>query len=271
MGDGTVLELPQPFYDEWSRRRRPAARALWHWHSALVLPTVPVGVSSESFFDEERGRAEAGEPLRVMDESVWSEAYGACSTHNLDRDLLGAQVEAARLLHGATRFETPSQLETFVRLWALPHARLLAALAGLTNSVQIGWVDELSRGFFHCARLARLPQDLARDRLFLPLEELRQADVSIDRLRAGEVNENARRLLWKQSIRARDALAQGRTLVDDLGLRQRYALRWYWLGAVTLLNEIERRDYDLWSEPLDLSTFRRTQVYLQMVFGRLHT
>jgi phytoene synthase len=150
----------------------------------------------------------------------------------------------------------------------VPHARLLAHLAGLTNSVQIGWVDELARGFFHLAHLLRLPADLARGRLFVPLDELRQYEVSAEQLRTGPATEGARRLLWKQSVRARDALQRGRSLADDLGLRKRYALLRYWHGALALLNELDRRDYDLWAAPIELSRLRRLEVYLLMLFGR---
>jgi phytoene synthase len=155
-----------------------------------------------------------------------------------------------------------------VRLWAVPHARLLAHLADLTNSVQIGWVDELARGFFHLTHLLRLPADLAQGCLFVPLEELRQYDVSAEQLRTGPATEAARRLLWKQSVRVRDALQRGRSLADDLGIRQQYALLKYWHGALALLDELDRRDYDLWSAPIELSRFRRLEVYLLMLFGR---
>lgn len=265
------VDWPRPFYDEWSGHRRSAAQALWHWHSALVEPRIPRGVSRGAFFDEERARANAGDPLRVVDKATWSAAYDACSTHDLDLELLGAQVEAARLLVGPTQFEDAEALETFVRLWALPHARLLAALADVTYSAQIGWVDELARGFFHFARLVSLPDDLARDRLFIPLDELRTADVTVDQLKEGTLDDGVRRILWKKSVRVRDALAQGRALVNDLGFRHRYALKWYWMGILAVLQELERRDFDLWSAPIELSLFRRTQVYLQMIFGRLRT
>ncbi len=268
MDDDRSPDLPRPFYDEWSRRRRPAARALWHWHSALVVPALPSSASVDAFFDEERDRAEAGEPLRLMPEETWGAAYEACESYGLNYDWLGAQVEAARLLCGETRFDSADHLETFVRLWAMPHARLLAHLADVTNSVQIGWVDELARGFFHLAHLLSLPTDLRRERLFVPLEELRQYDVSIDRLRTGPPTEAVRRLLWKQSVRVRDALQRGRSLIDDLSFRQSYALRRYWHGALAFLDELDRRDFDLWSEPIELSFFRRLEVYLLMIFGR---
>jgi phytoene synthase len=261
-------DLPRPFYDEWSRRRTPAARALWHWHGALTEPTVPSGASVDPFFDDERRRAEAGEPLRVMPEETWAAAYEACESHGLNYDWLGAQVEAARLLCGETRFEHADELETFVRLWAMPHARLLAELADLTNSVQIGWVDELARGFFYLAHLVSLPAGLEKGRLFLPLEELRQYDVSVDQLRSGPATQAVQRLLWKQSVRVRDALQRGRRLIDDLSFRQRYALRWYWHGALAMIDELDRRDFDLWSEPITLPLLRRAEVYLLTVFGQ---
>lgn len=265
-------DLPRPFYDEWSRRLRPAARALWDWHSALAEPQ-PIGTngpdpSVESFFDEERARAEAGDPLRLVKEQVWSAAYDACRTHDLDRALLGAQVEAARVLYGETNFETASALKTFVRLWAVPHARLLARLAGADFSTQIRWTDELARGFFHLGRLVRLPWDVTAGRLFIPLEDLEQAGVTVDQLATGVVDESVQQLLWKESVRIRDAFAQGRPLIEDLSLRQRLALKRYWLGGLELLKEVERRDFDLWSEPLTLSPLRKMQVYVQTIFGR---
>lgn len=268
MADVPAPDLPRPFYGEWSRRRRPAAHALWHWHAALVEPAVPVGNAASSFFDEERARAKAGDPLRVMAEETWSAAYEACERHELNFDWLGAQVEAARLLHGETWFQNGDELDRFVRLWAVPHARLLAGLAGLDNRVQIGWVDELARGFFHLAHLISLPADVARNRLFLSQEELRQFEVTVDQLRTGPATEAVRRLLWKQSVRVRDALRRGKPLIDDLSFRQRYALRRYWYGALTFLEELDRRDYDLWSAPVELSLRRRLEVYLLMFFGR---
>jgi len=268
MADDRAPDLPQPFYDQWFGERRAAARALWHWHSALTEPTVPSDESVDSFFDEERARAEAGEPLRVVPEETWSDAYEACEEFDLNLDWLGAQVEAARLLVGTTRFETDDRLDTFVRLWAAPHARLLAHLAGVTNSVQMSWVDELARGFFHLAHIVTLPEDLTRDRLFVPLEELRQYRVSVDQLRTGPATEEVQRLLWKQTVRVRDALQRGRALADDLSFRQGYALLWYWHGALTLIKELDQRDFDLWSAPIRLSTLRRIEIYLLMVFGR---
>ncbi|MFB6248132.1 MAG: phytoene/squalene synthase family protein [Salinibacter sp.] len=272
MAPDPTADLPRPFYDQWSRARRPAAHALWGWHAALANPQLlgrnGTADAPDAFFEEECRRAEAGEPMRILRETVWSDAYAACAKYDLDRRLLGAQVDAARRLYGTTRFETPAALKRFVGRWAVPHGRLLAGLAGIEMSIQLSYADELARGFFHLARLLRLPKDLEEDRLFLPMEMLRQRDVSIDQLRAGRVDDRVQALLWKESVRVRDALAQGRPLIPNLSLRHRFALKRFWVGALELLNDLERRDYDLWDDPPSLSLFRRVQVYLQTVLGR---
>lgn len=272
MATDRVSHLPRPFYDQWSGRLRPAAHALWAWHSALTDPE-PVGVDGteaaiDAFFDDERERAEAGDPMRLLRDEVWTAAYAACEEHDLDRSLLGAQVEAARALYGETRFETSAALRDFVGLWAVPHGRLLAGLAGIEMSVRLRHADELARGFFHLGRLLALPQDVTRGRLFIPLDTLRQKGVSVDQLRAGTVDERVQGLLWKESVRIRNALAQGRPLISNLSLRRRFSLKRFWVGALELLTELERRDYDLWGEPVELSLFRRIQVYVQTVLGR---
>jgi phytoene synthase len=225
----------------------------------------------DTFFEGERGRAEAGEPLHLVPESVWREAYGACEAHGLDRDLLGAQVDAARLFVGPIRFATSDRLDTFVRLWAVSHARLLAGLAGIQSSVQRRHVDELARGFFLLGRVLTLPRDVRANRVFIPREEVEWAGVSMQQLQEGTQAEGMQRLLWKQSVRIRDALAQGAPLMAHLSFRRSYVLKYYWMGALALLNELERRDFDLWSGPLSLSWFRRVQVCLQVVFGRTVT
>jgi len=264
--------LPRPFYDDWPGTEREAAQALWHWHSALSHPQ-PVGGdglpgSTDRFFEEEVDRARRGAPLRLIRESVSDAAYAVCEAHGLDRGNLAAQVRAAQRLEGVVRFETAADVKEFIASWVFPHARLLARLHGYGYSWATQKVDELARGFFHLARLAGLPQDLADDRLFIPLEELERAGVSIRNLREGTVDEGTRRLLWKQSVRVRDALGQGQPLLRELSfLHRMHAKRW-WHAALELLNEIERRDYDVWDRPIRLSKWRRAQVLVQTLFGK---
>jgi len=271
----STADLPRPFYSEWPRAESSSAKALWEWHSALARP-LPVGgdgtVSSvEAYFADEYERARNAEPLRTVRESVWRPAYQAVERHDLDPELLAAQVRASRHLQGSVRFRTASELEDFARQWAIPHARLLASLAGVDYGWMVKRVDELARGFFFLARFLTLPHDVKQGQLFIPVTDLKQNDVQLSELRDGDVNEGVRRVLWKHSIRIRDAFGQGEPILKDLGLRRRLTLKRWWYGSLEVLNEIERRDFDVWSEPIQLSVYRKIQVYLLTVFGRSTT
>ena len=144
----------------------------------------------------------------------------------------------------------------------------MGTLAGAAGSWQLPLVDELCSGFFWVGRLAYLPHDLARDRLYFPLDELASDGVDVERLRAGHVDEGVRRLFWRQTVRAQNGLAGGEPLVQDLPRRFAGALKRYWFGSLEVLNEIRRRDYDVWSRPVALSFRNRLQIQYQSRFGR---
>jgi len=264
-------QLPQPFNETvWTKALRPAARALWQWHLHLAEPVVDSRQMADldAFFEEESARAEAGQTLRVLPQSVAEAAYQACRAHNLPRALLADQVKASAGFQTAMRFETYAALQAFIQPWAGSQGRLLARLAGHKGSWQLPLIDELTRAFFLTGRLAHLPEDLARDRLYIPLDEMRHAGVSLDQLRAGEVDEALRRLFWKQIVRVRDAFGQGQSLARDLPRWQRRVFKQWWLGGLELVNEIERRQYDVWSQPLTVSSVQRFRVRMQALAGR---
>ena len=267
--DDTVL--PMPFNaTSWAKPLRPAAQALWDWHLSLATPLVPVKGEGQiiKFFEEEVAQAEAGGPMRVVPSTVAEAAYAACNTHSLPRTLLAAQVGAAIRYVSPIRFATVADLTTFIQQRAGSHGRLLGRLAGHTGSWQLPRVDELTRAYFLIGSLATLPTDLARDRLYLPLDEMHHAGVAEEQLRRGVIDENMNRLFWKQTVRIRDGFANGQSLVKDLTGWQRRVFKKWWLGGLYLLSEFEKRKYDVWSRPLVLSPLHHFQVKLQALVGK---
>ena len=177
------LELPRPFYNDWSWRLKEAGHALWHWHLSLleVQPITGNGTheSYEQLFEKDQQRALHGEPIHLLREPIWRAAYQVCEEHELSRKLLSDQIGAAKTLLGPLRFEEAQELDVFIRRWAVAHTRLLAGLVDATHTWQIQHVDELARGFFFVGRLMSLADDLERDQLFIPLTDLEQAHVDI--------------------------------------------------------------------------------------------
>ncbi len=270
-----------PFYlDGWSRKQLPHAQALWDFRRALARPAVvhalpsagharaAPGPPASAFFDEERDRLMAGKPLRVVPEAVANRALAACKEAGLPRELLGRQLSAARIWTGPARFPDDRAVGAFIAEWACSHARLLARLAGVSGSWQRDYIDELARGFFWTARLMALKRDGAEGRFFIPETDLAQHGVSREQLAEGRVDESMKRLLWKQTIRARNAFALAEPLALELPRRKAGAFKRWWLGALEALHEISRREYDVWTRPVALSARSRMQVRIQARFGR---
>ena len=263
--------LPKPFFtDGWPRAKRPHAKALWDFHSALVDAHTPAldGDDLTAFFEAEKEKAIRRKDLDVVSPDRARPAYEACAENHIPFELLGRQVLAARRFKEPIRFTGAREVNEFIRDWAGSHGRALAHLADVSGSWQLKYVDELSTALFWVGRLATMKRDVERDWLFIPLSDLEQADVTIDQLRGGKPGENVRRLLWKQSIRAKDAFAQSEQLAVDLPRPYAAELKRSWLGGLEVLNEISRRDYDVWSRPISLSAYHRTLVRFQARFGR---
>lgn len=269
--EGAPEPVPRPFSDtDWPRAKRSHARALWNFHLALTSPAAPAleGSDLTAYFQAEQERARGGSPLKVVPQEIADAAYLACTEADLPLELLALQIGSAQRFMGPIRFSETRDVNLFTENWAGAHARLLAHLAGVSGSWQLRYVNELARGFFWVGRLVYLKEEINRDWIFIPESDLELNRVTIEQLREGRVDENMKRLLWKQTIRAKDSFAQGEPLARELPRRYRNALKQWWLGGLELIHEIERRGYDVWSEPIKLSTFYRIQVRFQARLGR---
>lgn len=266
-----ATSLPIPFYhDGWPRGKKESAEALWDFHRGLVHADAPSldGSDLEAYFESESDRARAGEMLHALPDETMRRVYDTVDAFDLPVNLLTRQIVAAKTFKESIRFADSRAAAAFITDWAHAHGRSLSHLAGVTGTWQLRYIDEFSSGFFWVGRLVTLKADLERDWLFIPQTDLHRAEVTIDDLRNGRMTEGVRRLLWKQTIRAKDAFAQSEQLVLDLPRRYSNAVKRWWIGGLEVLNEIARRDYDVWSKPVTLSRFHRMQVRFQARFGR---
>ena len=100
-------------------------------------------------------------------------------------------------------------------------------------------------------------EDAARGRIYLPQDEMRRHGVGDDDLMAGVPTPEIRALLGEQATRARDYFASGEQLLRELDRRARACVGM--LGGMyqAILDEIEARDYDVFTERVGLSTPRK--------------
>jgi phytoene synthase len=102
--------------------------------------------------------------------------------------------------------------------------------------------------------LRDLAEDAGRDRIYLPLEDLRANNVSEAELLASKDSPKLRQLVKMELERTKKYYESGRELVPLIVPESRNALGSLVAIYQRLLLEIERRDYDVWSERVSLST-----------------
>ena len=101
-------------------------------------------------------------------------------------------------------------------------------------------------------------EDIARDRVYLPLDELEELGISIDEL-SGNVQKN---LEWEKYVvsyakRTREYLKDGRRLLSCLPRRSRYSPAAMIAFYDRILKQIVRRQGDVFSQRVKLNKFQK--------------
>ena len=101
--------------------------------------------------------------------------------------------------------------------------------------------------------LRDVKEDLERDRIYLPLDEIERFGYSAEELRSGVVNDPFRQLMEYQAQRARQCFDSGFKLLPFLTPRSRACPAV--LGQIYshILDRIETRDYNVFDERVSLS------------------
>jgi squalene synthase HpnC len=128
---------------------------------------------------------------------------------------------------------------------ANPVGRLVLELFGHREPELLALSDEICTALQLTNFWQDVAVDLARDRIYLPLDDLRRFHYTLDDLRAGRVDERWRALLALEIARTRERFARGRPLPEKVVPELRRQLRLTWLGGMTILARIESAGYDV--------------------------
>jgi phytoene synthase len=105
--------------------------------------------------------------------------------------------------------------------------------------------------------------DLSRDRIYLPLEDLRRFNYSLDDLRAERVDERWRQLMAFEISRTREFFEKGQSLPERVVSELRRQLRLTWLGGMTILARVESAGYDVFRRRPALSWWDFVRLYFK--------
>lgn len=112
-------------------------------------------------------------------------------------------------------------------------------------------------------------EDIARDRIYLPADEMAVHGVTEDDLRSGRATPGFRALMADQAIRARGYFRGGERLLPLLDRRSRMCVSMMAGLYREILDEIERRDHDVFAGRVALSAPRKLRLMVSRTAGAL--
>jgi squalene synthase HpnC len=147
-------------------------------------------------------------------------------------------------------YETWKDVLNYCGRSANPVGQVVLNIAGYRDG-RAGPLTQSSNALCTALQLTNFWQDFERDwrrgRLYLPLDECRQAGADARDLDAGRMTPAWQRVMEQAAARTEELFEQGRYVCDAVAGRLRWELRFTWLGGRRILERLEQSGYDVFN------------------------
>ncbi|MET8903317.1 MULTISPECIES: squalene synthase HpnC [unclassified Streptomyces] len=147
------------------------------------------------------------------------------------------------------RYETYDDLLAYCELSANPVGHLVLAVTGTATPERIRRSDAVCTALQIVEHLQDVAEDLGRDRIYLPAEDMKRFHVQEADLAAPTASASVRALLAYEARRAHDLLDEGAPLVGSVHGRLRLLLAGFVAGGRAALRAIADADHDVLPGP----------------------
>ncbi|MFI6147388.1 squalene synthase HpnC [Streptomyces sp. NPDC051109] len=169
--------------------------------------------------------------------------------HGLTPEPFLGLIEANRQDQRVTRYETYGDLLAYCELSANPVGRLVLSLTGTSTPERIRRSDAVCTALQIVEHVQDVTEDLVRDRIYLPAEDMRRFHVAETDLKAHRAGASVRSLVAFEAERARDLLAEGTPLVGSVHGRLRLLLAGFVGGGRAALRAVTAAGFDVLPGP----------------------
>jgi phytoene/squalene synthetase len=111
--------------------------------------------------------------------------------------------------------------------------------------------------------------DWKKERIYLPLEDLRRFGVSEDQIANGGFNGQFRDLMRFEVERAREWFERGLPLVKSVNRSLALDLELFSRGGLAILQAIEKQDYNVLARRPSLSKLCKAELAIRALAGRV--
>ncbi|MFD9338370.1 squalene synthase HpnC [Streptomyces sp. NPDC060028] len=177
-------------------------------------------------------------------------------------------IEANRQDQRVARYETYGDLLGYCELSANPVGRLVLSLTGTSTPERIRRSDAVCTALQIAEHLQDVAEDLGRDRIYLPAEDMRRFHVTEADLGAPSAGASVRSLIAFETERARDLLNEGTPLVGSVHGRLRLLLAGFVGGGRAALRAVSAAGFDVLPgppKPTKSGLFREVAAVLRTV------
>ncbi|MGW5049351.1 squalene synthase HpnC [Streptomyces griseoluteus] len=148
-----------------------------------------------------------------------------------------------------TRYETYDDLRAYCELSANPVGRLVLAVTGTETPERIRRSDAVCTGLQIVEHLQDVAEDLGRDRIYLPAQDMKRFHVQESDLAAPSAGASVRALVAYEARRAHDLLNEGAPLVGSVHGRLKLLLAGFVAGGKAAVRAIAAADFDVLPGP----------------------
>ncbi|MGW1917536.1 squalene synthase HpnC [Streptomyces sp. NPDC002076] len=148
-----------------------------------------------------------------------------------------------------TRYETYDDLLAYCELSANPVGRLVLAVTGTSTPERIRLSDAICTALQIVEHLQDVAEDLGRDRIYLPAEDMKRFHVQETDLSAKTASASVRALVAYEAQRARVLLNEGAPLVGSVHGRLKLLLAGFVAGGRAAIRAIAAAEYDVLPGP----------------------
>ena len=182
------------------------------------------------------------------------------SRFNLPRQAFDDLIDGVEMDANARRYGTFDELYQYCIRVASAVGLICVEIFGYRNAGTHDYAVDLGIALQLTNIVRDLPADLARGRLYLPLEDLQRFGCTEDDLRAGILSQPVAALLKHECDRAREYYARARAALPREDARRLVAAQI--MGAIyfATLQRIERTGYDVFSQAVRVPRPRRALI-----------
>ncbi|MEU9504621.1 squalene synthase HpnC [Streptomyces sp. NPDC048196] len=158
-------------------------------------------------------------------------------------------IEANRQDQRVSRYATYDDLVAYCELSANPVGRLVLGITGTASPERIRRSDAVCTALQIVEHIQDVAEDLGRDRIYLPAEDLKRFGVSEADLAAPSGGASVRALIAYEVERARDLLDEGTALVGSVHGRLKLLLAGFVAGGRAALQAVAAAEHDVLPGP----------------------